>query len=105
MTCWPLLTRNKVEDSKVEEAVSTYVDSEFEELKMLAQNVSFLLSSFPSRSCRARAYRIHSFPTAHPNLVRSRDCLPYSETTSSNRASSTLQIFIQLSQLTRVYLR
>lgn len=41
MLTWPLLHKNKVEDSKVSVPVSTYAQSENEVVKALAQKVSW----------------------------------------------------------------
>lgn len=41
MATWPLMHKNKVEDSKVSVPVSAYTESDNEVVKTLAKNVSF----------------------------------------------------------------
>ena len=48
MVTWPLITRNKIEDSKIEEPVRKLIDSTHQELKELAQKVRFPTFGFES---------------------------------------------------------
>ena len=70
MFSWPLLHRNKVEDSKVSVPVALYAQSENEVVKTLAQKVRYSQSTLMLITDAAIASR---------PLGNFRNCLSYSE--------------------------
>lgn len=72
MITWPLLHRNKVEDSKVLMPVSSYAESDDEAVKTLAQKVGF---SHPVLCLLT----INMAIAASGPLGHLGDCLPYTE--------------------------
>ena len=70
MLSWPLLHRNKVEDSKVSVPVTLYAQSENEVVKTLAQKV---------RRSQTTLVLVTDAAIASRPLGDFRNCLPYTE--------------------------